>query len=49
MWLLSKINAIFADEKTGRQNCLQIMNTIDGKTRNLFISADSGQVCFCSY
>ncbi|XP_028395421.1 arf-GAP with dual PH domain-containing protein 1-like [Dendronephthya gigantea] len=42
-WLLSKINAIFADEKTDRPNCLQIMNTIDGKTRNLFVSTDTGQ------
>ena len=42
-WLLDKINAIFADEKTDRPNCLQVMNTVDGKTRNLFISCDSGQ------
>lgn len=42
-WLLNKVNAIFADEKAERSNCLQITNTIDGKTRNLFISTDTGK------
>lgn len=42
-WLLNKINAVFADEKTDRTNCLQIMNTIDGKTRNLFVSTETNQ------
>lgn len=42
-WLLNKINVVFADEKARRPNCLQIINTIDGKTRNLFVSADTGQ------
>jgi len=43
---VDRINVCVAPEKLSRENGMQIIHTMDSnKVRNIYVSADTGEVC----